>query len=482
MDVSSALNKRRNFVLALGVASCLSAVYSVSPLVAQASERVATLRVNAIDISSIALQSGFGGHNTAADKEISTLIIGGKYFANGAYALSLYRSVRIELGEGAYYSEPVQLANSGSCFANTMVVSPDGRWLAAADGSMSDASVYIADLSSSNLNCSDETKLLSYPNEDQSVLRFNANSTRLWIGVPYATWQGGDWRAGPTQGFTTEFGLGFSGEWSTTRPKAGYLFGEQQAPNFNAGYGAALAFSADTNVRAVLADANRAPPSGYERNPDTPTILLQRDGASDVLFRYTDPESMRLRIGTRLTMDAAGSTVVHATTIDSPVPNERFVELHTFSWISGAWERRIQSSITAFDCFGDLPNATRFRDPHAADAVLSDDGRRLAVSIYSSDNNENRAFGLCLFTRDGIGAWELLAEDSQTATNALRSAIGGRFSGSSSAELGKLQANDTLGRLLFPHKDFAAVIELEWSEVIDQTGLPIWLLYEASKS
>ena len=472
--------KPRDRSISFRIARHVIAALIAAPLITQASERVTTLRVNAIDISSIALQSGFGGHNTAADKEISTLIIGGKYFSTGAYLLSLYRSVRIELGEGAYYSEPVQLANSGSCFADTMVVSPDGRWLAAADGDMSNASVYIADLSSSNLNCTEETKVLSRHNEDRSVLRFNANSNRLWVGMPYATWQGASRGDGPTQGFTAEFGLGFDGQWAATRSPAGYLFGEQQAPNFNAGYGAALAFSNDTSVRAVLADANRAPPSGYERTPNTPTVLLQREGASDELFSYANPELAR--VGTRLTMDEAGSTVVHGATIESSAPNERFVELQTYSWVSGAWQSRIQSNVSVVDCFGDLPNiASSYDDPYVADTVISSDGQRLALTSYRMGRN-GYAFALCLFSRDGNAGWELLVEESQSATNALRTAIGGRFSGSSSTELGKLQANNTLGRILIPHKDFAAVIELEWSEVTDQTGLPIWLLYEASKN
>ena len=71
-------NKPQRFSILFWIAHLFVAVVIVTPLTPQASERATTVRVNAIDISSLALQTGLGGHNIAAVKDISTLIIGGK--------------------------------------------------------------------------------------------------------------------------------------------------------------------------------------------------------------------------------------------------------------------------------------------------------------------------------------------------------------------------------------------------------------------
>jgi hypothetical protein len=394
--------------------------------------------------------------------------------------VTYYRSARLETNNFVTYSAPVEIQEliSSFCVGWTIALSPNGRWLGIADGESANSEVHILDLTLPNTSCSDTTRVWLGENEGPSVLRFNANSTRLWVGQPYATFA--NYGDGPTQGFTAEFGLGFNGQWSETQSPKGYLFGGP--PNFNAGYGAALAFSSDTSVRAVLAEANQPTPTGYDRNPDIPTLLLQRTGAEDSLFSYSDPAPAS-RVGKGLSMDSLGSTVVHAATTDTTGGINPEVNLHTFYWAGNGWQRRDQTDINVFDCFGDLPNiASSYDEPSASDTVISADGQRLALTIHSQGRESRFAFGLCIFSREGNGDWELLVQDSQTATNALRSAVGRLFSSASSPALGKLQATESLGRIFIPHKDFAAVIELKWSEMVDQTGLPIWLLYEASKS
>jgi hypothetical protein len=47
----------------------------------------------------------------------------------------------------------------------------------------------------------------------------------------------------------------------------------------------------------------------------------------------------------------------------------------------------------------------------------------------------------------------------------------------------KLQSNDGLTKVLVSSAAYAIVLELAWNELEETpTGLPIWLLYEASKS
>lgn len=449
--------------------------------VAQPTESVATIRVNAIEMPP-AFPSGAAGQLISADGDIGTILIEGRNSSDDS--IRYYKSLRQQGQSPRYvnYSTPLEIARLSSCFGYTVALSPDGRWLAIAGGQSSSSELHIIDLLADQ-GCSDETRLTSLSNEGRSALTFSANSTRLWVGTPYASFSA--YGNGPTQGHTTEFGLGFNGQWATTRGSEGYLFGERQAPNFNAGYAAALAFSGDTSVRAVLAEANKQVTTGYERNPASPTILLQREGASDALFSYENP-ILASRVGTRLSIDGDGMTVVHAAnTRASGWSNDHSINLFSFSWTGGGWRRQDQNDISVSECFGQLPNiASSYDDPRVADTVISADGRRLATTIYVQGRQALFAFGLCLFSKASNGIWELLATDSQTATSALRSAIGDLFSAAPTAELGKLQANGSLERVLIPHKDFAAVIELEWTEVevIEQPRLPIWLLYEASKS
>jgi len=99
----------------------------------------------------------------------------------------------------------------------------------------------------------------------------------------------------------------------------------------------------------------------------------------------------------------------------------------------------------------------------------------------TNDSPEGRT-GICVFSREGAEDWELMTEASQTISAALHNSIDERFI-VDQRHIHKLQGNSDLTKILVSSVAYAIVLELKWDELeAASPGLPVWLLYEASKS
>ena len=105
--------------------------------------------------------------------------------------------------------------------------------------------------------------------------------------------------------------------------------------------------------------------------------------------------------------------------------------------------------------------------------MLSDDGNRLAILAVGNGSNST---GVCLYTRNE-NQWIPLAATSQSISTRVQTV------GFSNPNERQLLADDDLNRLLIQFNALVMQFDLTWEEEAeDQSGLPIWLLYEASRS
>ena len=463
------------------------ALLCAAPNLAYSLEAPAPLKVHDIELP-WKIKLGEEAQTTAIDEGFNTIVfLGRELIRPEVYQKNLQIS-RLE-GEGASarYKTPGPLAENCYVDARTVALSPDGRWLALGlghDSERGSSPLQIIDLPRYT-GCSPgkAVQLMSVASEGRYVLSFSKDSDRLAVGQPFATYSESNWGDGPSQGFVVEFTLAADADWSAKGLIDRYDFGAPSRPNYYAGFGSGFIVSADGSTRAIMVAGEGARPGPYARNPSTPKLVLKKSGASDAVFDLENHDRYKVA-GNRLAMDPSGRSVVSVISADGANGAEKSL-LYSFDYRANGWHQSEQAKIDFLSCFpSDRPIS---QDAVTLlDVVISEDQKRLLVTVNAwdratNDSPEGRT-GLCVFRRDGGRAWELMTEASQAISAALNESINDRFI-VDPRHIHKLQSNADLTKVLVSSAAYATVLELTWNKVEEAPiGLPIWLLYEASKS
>ena len=434
------------------------------------------------------IKLGEEAQTTATDEGFNTIVFLGRQLIRPDVYSKILQISRLD-GEGpsARYKTPVPLAENCYSDARTVALSPDGRWLALGlghDAERGSSPLQIIDLPRYT-GCSPgkAVQLMSVPSEGRYTLSFSDDSTRLAVGQPFATSTESSWGEGPSEGFVAEFTLSGDTDWSLKNITNRYPFGAPSYPNYYAGFGSSFIVTADGSTKAIMVAGEGASPGPYFRHPATPKLVLQKSGTSDTVFDMKNHNRHQVE-GNRLAMDPTGSSVVSVVSADDANGTDLSL-LYSFDYRNGDWRKSEYTNVDFLSCFpSDLPVAQN--DVTLLDVVMSDDRERLLVAVNVWDEATNSTpqgrTGLCAFSREGVEGWELMTEASQTMSATLHNSIADHFL-VDQRHIHKLQSNDGLTKVLVSSAAYAIVLELAWNELEETpTGLPIWLLYEASKS
>ena len=460
------------------------ALLCAAPISAYCLDTPAPLKIHDIALP-WKIKMGEEAQTTAVDEGFRTIVLLGRQLIRpDVYGKVLHVS---KLDSNGYYEPPIPIAENCYADARTVALSPDGRWLAlglAHDVQRGVSPLQIIDLPRYT-GCSPgkAEQLMAVTSEGRYALSFSENSDRLAIGQPFATYSDSNWGDGPSQGFVAEFALLNDANWSPAGLTDRYLFGSPSRPNYYAGFGSSFVVSADGSTKATMVAGQGAIPGPYYRNPAIPKLVLQKSGVSDTVFDMESHNRHQVA-GTRLAMDSAGSSVVSVVSADGTNGADLSL-LYSFDYRTNDWKKSEYSNIDFLSCFSSDRPASQDAVT-LLDVVISEDRERLLVTVNvwdraTSDSPEGRT-GLCAFSREGTEDWELMTEASQAISAMLHDSIGERFI-VDQRHIHKLQSNSDLTKVLVSSAAYATVVELTWNEVEEApTGLPIWLLYEASKS
>ena len=400
----------------------------------------------------------------------------------------------------------------GATFAGDVTASPDGRWLAVSDqegfgqetlppslyestwDNMTNRG-YVIDLAASNRSCS-PLQLHNLHAFHGADAVFSGDSKTLLFGVPYAGDPPTDtpiW--GRTVGQIRRHSLSNEGSWSQASNIR--LFIPEAGLNQNAGMGKSVVASRDGSVIAVYAESLRIKESenggeyvqtqfGYipeanSRTPNYPTIAIVADDSYQYLSISLDnPEEYHTDgrtgpsgyyTGQQLAIADDGKTVVTiykdlTRDYGGPGPGTKIQTLTSDADGTYTSETQTVDFRKCIDPNTDGSQDYPWGDPY--DLALSGDGDRLAVLTMSL----NRIGGVCLLTRENNG-WVPLADASRALSATLTD-----FSGKKTTA--EIIANRDLSRILIHYNNSATQADIEWSS--GANGLPIWLLYEASRA
>lgn len=434
------------------------------------------------------IKMGEEAQTTAVDEGFKTIVFLGRQLIRPDVYDTILQISRLD-GEGASarYKTPVPLADSCYADARTVALSPDGRWLALGlghDAERGSSPLKIIDLPRYT-GCSPgkAVQLMSVVSEGRYALSFNENSDRLAIAQPYATYAESSWGDGPSQGFVTEFSLSADTTWSSADLTDLYPFGSPSSPNYYAGFGSSFIVSADGSTKAIMVAGEGAIPGPYFRNPATPKLVLQKSKFPDKIFDIEKHNRHQVE-GNRLAMDPSGRTAVSVVSADGANDSDQPI-LYSFDFRTDNWHKSEYKNIDFLSCFPAERPASQ-DSVSLLDVVMSADRGRLLVTVNvwdtaTNDSPEGRT-GICVFSREGAEDWELMTEASQTISAALHNSIDERFI-VDQRHIHKLQGNSDLTKILVSSVAYAIVLELKWDELeAASPGLPVWLLYEASKS
>jgi len=460
------------------------ALFCAAPISAYCLETPAPLKIHDIALP-WKIKMGEEAQTTAVDEGFKTIVfLGRQLIRPDVYDKILHVS---RLDSNDYYKPPIPIAENCFADARTVALSPDGRWLALGLGHDVERGVsplQIIDLPRYT-GCSPgkAVQLMAVTSEGRYVLSFSENSERLAVGQPFATDANSSWGDGPSQGFVAEFSLLNDANWSAAFLMDRYLFGAPSRPNYYAGFGSGFVVSADGSTKAIMVAGEGASPGTYLRNPATPKLLLQKSGSPDAVFDL-ERHNRHLVAGNRLAMDPTGGSVVSVVSADGTNSADLSL-LYSFDYRINDWKKSEYSNIDFLSCFSSDRPASQDAVT-LLDVVISKDRKRLLVTVNvwdrtTSDSPKGRT-GLCAFSRESTEDWQLMKEASQAISSMLHHSIGERFI-VDQRHIHKLQSNSDLTKVLVSSAAYATVVELTWKEVEEApTGLPIWLLYEASKS
>jgi len=465
----------------------VAVLFSAATLSAYGLEAPTPLKIHDIALP-WKIKMGEEAQTTAVDEGFNTIVFLGRQLIRPDVYDKILQISRLD-GEGtsARYKTPVPLAENCYADARTVALSPDGRWLALGlghDAEQGSSPLKIIDLPRYT-GCSPgkAVQLMSVPSEGRYVLSFNGNSDRLAVGQPFATSAQSSWGEGPSQGFVAEYTLSGDASWSLKDLTDRYLFGSFNRPNYYAGFGSSFIVSADGSTKAIMVAGEGASPGPYSRNPATPKLVLQKSKFPDAIFDMEKHNRYQVE-GNRLAMDSSGRTAVSVVSADGANDSDQPL-LYSFDFRTDNWHKSEYKNIDFLSCFpSDRPASQD--SVTLLDVVMSEGRGRLLVTVNAwdratNDSPEGRT-GICVFSREGAEDWELMTEASQTISAALHNSIDERFI-VDQRHIHKLQGNSDLTKILVSSVAYAIVLELKWDELeAASPGLPVWLLYEASKS
>ena len=397
--------------------------------------------------------------------------------------------------------------DNGTSIVGDVSVSPDGRWLAVSDqqgyaafsplyeptwDGMTNQG-YIIDLTAPNRSCSPE-KLYDLFAFHRADAVFSADSQSLLFGIPYAgnpPTNSPEW--GSTVGQIHRYSQSDGNSWDF---KGNIRLFTAEGLNQNAGVGKSVVTSRDGSVTAIYAESLRIKESenggeyvqtqfGYipeqqSRTPSYPLIAIVSDGIYQFRPLALDNEDEYVRngytksnyTGQQLAITDDGDMVVTAyldRTSDNNGPDTKIQTLTPDRNGAFGSSSQVVDLRKCIDPETDELLQYRWADPY--DLALSSDGERLAVLVMIAFREPA---GVCLFSREG-DEWQPLIDASRALSAVTQS--NGFNAVYTTAEI---IANKDLTRLLIHHGNAATQADIEWSS--GTNGLPIWLLYEASRA
>ena len=425
--------------------------------------------------------------------------------ANGAF--EIYKSDK----GGATYSSPTAVTScrlGARVESSTIQVSPDGEWLIAASvapdsspnqGPDSPQNVWnkdrdrvIVDLlnltrPSPSSICIGARTFTDKVSKGTATVAFSASSDRFVIAIPgAAAAQGSGQQWGVTKAWVASFANTGGDLWQQSLVSIPSLEG---AAPVNAGLGSSASISSDGAVISMFIDAGRrkqsevpglswqySVPGGWipEPNSRTPSqagILIMEQGAGHHFFaapRHVTnaPFAALPRVqGDRLSSSHDGETLLYGVTTASGE-----FQLHSFRRIpSGGWSQSILELTPQH-----LQSCTNSQvgNSQIVDLTISGKGDR-AAALFSAGQ---RLF-ICLWTFDGT-SWALATEGLPEINAELlakwptNQVVPGQY---------YFLVSEAVDRVLVSDGTPAKVIDMGWEAEL-MTGLPIWLLFEASKS
>lgn len=344
----------------------------------------------------------------------------------------------------------------------------------------------VVDLTQPDRGCS-SIALFDAPAAIAGDIFFAGDSQTLLFGLPYQPFPIDAPEPGITRGQLRRYALDQNATWSLETAGAQIFDG---APNQNVGFATTVVASRDASVVAASVPARRLKESetqedrfsllGYipedsQRHPDLPGIDVMAGGGHQYfpfplqeLAAYRQVELFSVRdSGAKLASSKTGDRIVS-------VYQERIREqsypvfVYTLDRGEDGWQGEAQS-IPLVQCTDpeaqSVPNV--FQDS-PLDLKLSDDGERLAILTVGLGG------GICLLTREE-GQWLPLHTPSHELKGILT-----EFGYSNFNRL-RLQASSDLSRMLLQMNDRVLQFDLDWQEEPETSGLPIWLLYEATR-
>lgn len=382
---------------------------------------------------------------------------------------------------------------------DVMSVSPDGRWLAfketwsynnapegfATNGASVTSKVVLRDLTKSDADvCSSDILLseLEVPAVGPAVFRFNEASDRLLVSLPYAIFPQDAPVWGVTRGAIRQYEL-VGDQWLPRRDLSGIFF--NGLPAFNAGTGRDVAMSEDGTIVAIYVPAHRRSesettndnvdvvtptggwiPETYQRNPESPGIRIVDEGLSEGVFFSTELLNLNFygvssQPKSDFAMSRVGTKIVHI--LSATVPTK----LMTIRKRSGSWGK-VEQEIDLNQC-SNLPGRLNYFGP--LDYALSAEGDRLAV-LYKTTLGRH---SVCLLSWDDYDEAWIPVEDASARMSIYLSSTGQDF-------WSKMVADSSLEHLFVGNLEKMWVFGFTWSELDTDrpSGLPVWLLYEAS--
>lgn len=346
---------------------------------------------------------------------------------------------------------------------------------------------YVIDLEAPDRECR-MSKFMEVTAGVSGSSTFSQDSNQLYVNLPNAAWPQGGPVWGRTAGMVRHYQISDQGVWELADIIEEFFDG---FPNQNAGFATSFAVSNDTSITAATTAANRIKasedspegripllgyiPEGASRNPNRPGIAV-RSGLSFEFFPFPIADENLLHqyellsnshTGKRLGISGDGQTIVaifYDHTADFGVSRN---QLFTLQRQADRWVTQTQV-LDLISCI--RPGA--FYNPNIADLALSDDGNRLIILGVSSYADDPK--GLCIYTRES-GEWQPLDDVSQAVSEHLVSL--------STTNRRQVMSDNDLNRVLVQWNSNLAQFDLSWEEEEQEAaGLPIWLLYEASRS
>ena len=402
--------------------------------------------------------------------------------------------------------------------------------------------LYVVDLSAETFSCDSSLHLImSEWTYGGTSFAFSPDSKHILVGLPGYPFIPPDLNTtilpmpfGPTQGKYQIFSLTEEEQWVGLQ-QLNFFWAQTPLPNraflpaFNGEAGSSVAISANQVTIAATHPARRptcdevdctdpnnppvyyAVPEIYDVNFPTGIFLGRRQDSTSLhsltFVELPQAEGAALQTGSiafghnnllRISRDSNTVVLVQQTSINRTEFAPRQAYLHSFAYADSGWTQinsltvmgdpRSTSATNVFPgCVTDqgpqdgLPSVFSWEYYRPSDIALSADGKRLAVAIANSFAawlSPSFQGMICLYERQNDDEWKPV-EGAGNVTSALLSFPDLGDDRISRRAIQRMRGNADLSALLVPVFDGANILSIDWGDTT--TGLPIWLLYEASR-